>query len=565
MKNFLMCTALGLGGVAILTSPALAQVPGSADAGRAQDRLEDRAVLPDVGQAVEIEDPILQDVPANAENIKFTLTSISLEGVNAYNDNQIGYLYENKLGTTISLEDVYAIAASLTRKYRNEGYILTQVVVPPQTIEGGQVRLRVVEGFVDKIVIEGANTSEEAELIRSYADRIRTGGAVNIRNLEKYLLLINDLPGVTARSILSPSRATTGASDLRIIVSRDYYEALLGVDNYGSRYLGPVQFTAAGSLNSLLGYNEQITGQFVAATDIDEYELAYGSLSYEMPIFSYGTILRTFLSHSDTEPGYTLESLNVHGRSTAMGVGVEHPFIRSRSQNLSGRLQLDWRKAESSSDVLASTEDNIRALRIGGRYEFLDTMIGVGINSIDVEFSRGLDVLGASNAGDSNLTRSAADGSDFKKVNAEVQRLQRVTSDVNLLLAARGQLSNAALLSSEEFGVGGINYGRGYEPSEIVGEDGYATKAELQWNQPFAWNLVEDYQIYGFYDFGKVWNDDATTSDDDESLASAGAGLRADFPNAFQAGAGIAFPLTRDVETQNDTDPRFYFNLYKSF
>ena len=151
-------------------------------------------------------------------------------------------------------------------------------------------------------------------------------------------------------------------------------------------------------------------------------------------------------------------------------------------------------------------------LRLGTRYEFVDTLITAGANTIDLEASKGLNIFGASQEGDANMTRSEGDP-QFSKLELDVQRLQRVTGSVNLLLAGRGQWSSNALLSSEEFSIGGINSGRGYDPSEISGDQGLSGKVELQWKEPVALDksFVESYQLFGFYDIGRVWNDDATT------------------------------------------------------
>lgn len=575
MKHILKLSACGfMMGLCLQSNNAQAQaIPsqlqpsqGIVDPSRVEDRFDEQTI-PDLGESVEVQRARPQGAPPNAENITFELRNLTIEGVGAYTGDDLAYLYQDQLGTTVSLADVYTIANRLTNKYRNEGFILTQVVVPPQTIDGGNVKLRVVEGFVDRIVVEGDDDASALNFIQQYANRINTGGALNIADLEKYLLLINDLPGVSARSILSPSSNLPGASDLRIIVERKAYDALLGIDSFGSRYLGPIQLTAAGSLNSFFGNNEQITGQFVYAPfGNNNDELAFGAVSYEQPINNLGTTARAFISHSDTEPGYDIDIFDVRGRSTTYGAGVEHPVLRSRTKNFYVRGQFDIRNVDSQSNIDVTRKDRIRTLRIGGRYEFLDTLFGVGINSLDAEFSKGLDVFGASNKGDNALTRPAADPS-FAKLNVSVQRLQRITSDVNLLVAANGQLANDALLSSEEFGVGGIGVGRGFDASEIIGDDGYSTKVELQWKDPIksAFSGIEDYTAYTFWDFGKVWNDDATISDDDDLLASVGFGVRANLINNFEGGLLMAVPLTRRVQTMEDEDPRYYFNLSKRF
>lgn len=558
---------IGFGGLA-MSHEAHAQINSQADAGRVEEQFQQDLEIPDLGEGVEVQRAIIQNAPANADQIRFTLNNLEIEGVSAYEGSQLDPLYRSKLGTTISLADVYAIANALTNKYRNEGYILTQVVVPPQTIEGGSVKLRVVEGYIDRVVVEGEDDASALALVTKYAGRINTGGALNLKNLEKYLLLINDLPGVSARSILSPSRTQPGASDLRVIVERNPFDALLGADNFGSRYLGPVQLTAGASANSFFGNNEQITGQFVTAPfGNNSPELMFGALSYQQPINSLGTKVRAFFSRSHTEPGFDIDQFNVGGRSTSYGAGLEHPVIRSRTKNLYIRGQFDIRDVNSKSDIDITRKDRVRAVRIGGRYEFLDTaLFGIGINSIDIEYAKGLDVFGSSDKGDGDLTRPAGDP-QFSKLNFGVQRLQRLTSDLNLLVGVNGQLSNNAQLSSEEFGVGGVNVGRGYDASEIVGDDGYSAKVELQWDEPFetGFSVVEDYEIYGFWDFGKVWNDDSTTTDNDNSLASTGVGVRANLINNIEGGAAIALPLTRNVQTMSDRDPRYYFNISRRF
>lgn len=537
-----------------------------ANPSRVEDQFTTQTLAPDISQRVEVKDAILQKMPSNAADIKFTLTGLQIEGVGAYSEADLAPFYQDKIGETVSLADIYRISSAITNKYRNDGYILTQIIIPPQTIDGGIVHLKAVEGFVDKITVEGEGQESAQKLIRAYANNIHTQGALNVRDLEKFLLLINDLPGVDARSILSPSKTQAGASDLRIIIERDPYDALLSLDNYGSRYLGPVQVGAAGSLNSFFGQNERITTQIVVAPEIGTgYELAYGALGYMQPIWTHGTMLKLSASNTFTDPGYNLDEFNVSGRSQFMSIAVEHPFIRTRARNLYGHVSFDWRNVESKNDLEATRRDHLRVLRAGGRFEFLDTFLNAGINNLNLEISKGLNILGSSEEGDLRLSRTAGDPT-FTKLNAGIQRIQRVTSGINVLMSVQGQWASSALLASEEFGIGGFNSGRGYDPSEIVGDDGIAGKLELQWNEPYKAPIFEDYQLYSFYDIGKVWNKDATTSaGKQDSIASAGFGLRADFANDIEAGAAVAFPLTRDVETQQDKDPRFYFSINRRF
>lgn len=552
------------------THSASAQVPNTAETtaspGRAQKQFEKRELVPQVGPNVEVKNLILQNVPEGAENITFQLTGITLDGASAYKQGALESFYADKIGTTISLADVYAIATALTNKYRNDGYILTQVVVPPQTIESGDVHLQVVEGYIDQVIVEGTESENELSLIRHYASHIRTGQALNVRDLERYLLLINDLPGVEARSVLSPSKTQTGAADLLITVSRDPIDGLLAIDNFGSRYLGPDQATAAVSFNSLLNLNEKITLEAVGAPirRREQNELAYIALEYDQPVWDEGTKLLLSANHINTQPGYDLKIFKVKGRSDYFDIKLDHPLIRSRSTNLNIYTQFDWRDVYSK-NILDTSADHIRSFRFGTTYQFLDTIFGVGVNQINLEISKGVALWNGDKGSNTNASRPLGDPTYFKG-NLDIQRLQRITSHVNLLVAGRGQWAAAPLLSAEEFGVGGFDIGRAYDTSEIVGDDGVAGKIELQWDKPYRWDFMPNYQLFGFYDAGTVWNQDATTSNlKQETRTSAGFGIRTDFTDTVKGGAAVAFPLNHDIQTENDNNPRVYLNLSKTF
>lgn len=544
----------------------------AADAGRFDQTVRERtAEAPRTDISAMPSGGAIAQAPPGAEKIRFTLDNLELEGVTAYNEAELREVYGASLGQNISLADLYEIAARLTTKYRNDGYILTQIVVPPQTIEKGTARLQVVEGRIDRITVEGPAAEQSAlPLIRSYTRTIPSGTTVrplNNKDLERALLLINDLPGLSARSIISPSATVTGAADLTILVERKSYDATVGIDNYGSRYLGRWQGNASASANSFFGLNERISGQVVYAPHraLNDRELAYFAGTYAQPIGPYGTSVALNYSYTNTEPGLNLRDFDVFGQSQYWAATVAHPIIRSRNMNLSSRVTFDARNAKNKNNIPDPRKDEIRALRVGGRFDALDNIFSGGVSTVDVQVARGVSWLGASSKGDAQLTRERGDP-EFTKFEAEAQRLQRLAPGWNILLGITGQLSDSPQLASEEFGVGGISYGRGYDPSEIVGDSGYAGKVELQWNPEWSLpNLVNAPQVFTFWDGGKAYNRDSTTGSDVESLTSAGLGFRADIGPALQTEFFVAKPLTRDVQTEGDTDPRFYVSVSRKF
>lgn len=558
------CAILLLGTADIVR--AQETLPGSASPGRVRNQIQNLELDQKVVPQVDVPEIRVEGAPAGADNIRFVLKTVTLEGVNAYSQDELAPIYANDIGQTITLTRLYEIAGEITRKYRNDGYIITQTVVPVQTIEGGDAKLLVVEGALDQIIVEGDVNERDGLRIRQIADKLKNSQPLSSKDMERYLLLINDLPGVSARSIIGPSATANGRADMRVIVTRDPYSFLAGIDNYGSAFLGPWEIAGAAQFNNILGLNDSIVAQMVTAPYDDE--LYYTYLAYGLPLNAEGTKLTLDLTYSDTEPGFTARALGAEGFSTMWGATLEHPFIRSRNENLTARLRFDMESSSTKSDIIgASTDDDIRSARIGARYEKLSTLIGTSVNMIDVQLSQGLDVFHASDEGDSDLSRLDGDP-QYTKFEAEITRLQRIVKDFNVLVGVKGQVANSPLLSPEEFGVGGMSYGygRGYDPSEITGDNGVAAKVEVQWNTHMFDGTIESLQVFGFYDVGTVWNKDATTpADERNSVASTGLGLRSRITPSITADATVAFPMTADVATEGDTDPRYFVSLVSRF
>ncbi len=137
------------------------QIPATVEPGRIEDAFEEQA------QPKSTFEPMIQEgeeiaPPAEAPTVTFTLASIVVEGSTVYEPGDFTPLYKELVGTEISLADVYKVASDISAKYRSDGYILSRAIVPPQTIEGGQVKLQAVEGFINEVIIEGDSSVARA-------------------------------------------------------------------------------------------------------------------------------------------------------------------------------------------------------------------------------------------------------------------------------------------------------------------------------------------------------------------------------------------------------------------
>lgn len=503
---------------------------------------------------------IMMEDDAGARQIKgdvrFKLNSVGLEESTVFGPAELEHLYKDYVGTEIALDTLNKIAADITSYYRNEGYILTRAVVPPQRIAGGNVKIRVVEGFVNEVRVEGERADDP--LIRQYADKIRASKPLDVEKLERYLLLMEDLPGVEARAVLQPSPDVQGASDIVVNITRKPVEFSATLDNRGSRFLGPEQLGVTAAFNDLLSMNDQ-TQVRVVNSILDPNELVYGEVRHEQQLGTEGTKLVVSASHVETRPEFTLEPFDIVGKSTAFSAGVSHPILRSRRANWFVNGDFTARNVNVDSLDLDLYYDKTRVFGVGTSYDFVDSLSSV--NRIEAKLHKGM----AFGTQIENQFQSRANGkASFTKVTAKASRIQPISGPWSAYAAASGQYSADPLLASEEFSLGGAEFGSAYDSAEITGDSGAAARVELQYNQA-PQTFVSQYQLYGFYDIGRVWNRSPIPGSENphDSLSSTGLGLRFNVNESVSGGLEGALPLTRKVATfgEDGADPRVFFNL----
>ena len=389
--------------------------------------------------------------------------------------------------------------------------------------------------------------------------------------MERYLLLSGDLAGADAEGTLSPSPTTPGAANLAIEIEHDPVDGFVTVDNRGSEFIGPYLGTAGIAANSLLGFYEQFS--LLASTSLETEELLFVEGSVAVPVSTEGTTLSFRFNASRSEPDeiLTLVGTNPESESYSGTVALDHPIIRSREENLRAGLSFTVRDSETEQDVLGfrltTADDRVVVGRGRLTYDFVDELLGV--NLLDVQVSQGFDAFDATDGTDpGDITSRANARPDFTTLNFTASRLQRLTQGLGLFVEVRGQVASAPLPSSEEFGVGGAIIGRGYDPSEIVGDSGLAGKIELQYGERVDEEFLDSFQVYGFWDAGIVWNRGGNDfeQDDDDTLASAGAGVRLDINEHISANFEVASQLGRgSASNDGDNETRALFGVTARF
>ncbi len=505
--------------------------------------------------------------PAAAKTVHFKLTDVSVEGVTVYPADTFRPIYADKIGQVVSLADVYDWAEAITRRYRGDGYIISLAVVPAQHIHGGVVRITVLEGYVAKVTVQGPTSPR----LHEYAEKLTEVRPLTSAVLERYLLLANELPGMTVRSVFAPSEGVPGAADVTLVTTRKTIDGSAEVDNHGTKYIGPWQDTESVGVNNIFGHDERIVFRYAGVSSLRELNLF--DLSGSMPIDGDGDSVVIEGTRTRGRPGYLLAKFDPHTSGDSFSIAAQRALIRSRIENLTAVVTFSYQDAITDLEFFGpdrppSSNDKIRALRASASYNNIDPWGGT--NSLSAEFSQGLPIFDASRNGRPNPSRPNGDAV-FTKYTMNVSRLQTIDAKDSLLLAISEQYAfGDSLLSSEQFGVGGAQFGRGYDPSEITGDNGLAGKLEFQHNEQFTLLQPRLAQFYGFYDWGLVGNNFVGNGQPAKAtLASLGAGVRLNLEDGLVSSLELAKPLTRpvaaDVGVEDPKGLHVYFSLLYSF
>lgn len=501
--------------------------------------------------------PASVDVPDAAKGVIFKFNRLNLVGVSAFSEAELSDIYRPYLDQEVSLEVVWTIAGAITERYLNKGYFLSRAYVPAQQIDEGVVTIEVIEGHISAVELD--DELADRSLLQQLFERLQGFKPVKAYDLESFMLQLNALPGVRFRGLLEPlADAPAGFTKLSLQPIPESRNVSLLADNFGSNFLGPYQ-TSALYEESLIPLQQT---RVTAATSLPVKELKYVAVSHQIPLIPDWQIELSG-SYVTSNPGDSLEDSDIQSDSAQLGVGVTWQPIRLRQENLI--LSAELRGKNTDGDILGNeplTRDRIRTASARVAYDRGDGLSGYNYATLSV--NRGLSILGASDAGDSNLSRAEADP-DFTTVNFSYTRLQSLPGDLLAVAQVGGQLASGPLFSSEEFGYGGPVFGRAYDPSEFTGDHGVAASLELRYQGIPEWQEVS-VSPYAFYDIGKVWNEDSGGVD--ESAATAGLGLRFRHSYGLSANVGLAWPLTQDIENPiygGSRSPRLLLQLGHQF
>lgn len=493
-----------------------------------------------------IEAPRPSPVPRAVEELSFTIKDIKIVGVTIYRPTVLRPLYRSLIGKSVHLSDVIHVAEAIEAKYRADGYVLTRAYVPAQSVSNGVFTIRVVEGYVAAVSVTGGTEDSRRRVERLLA-AVPNSRPLRLDVIEDALLRANNLPGVGVSGLLRPSPTEPGASDLVATISSQRVTTILSVDNRGAVLTDVWTASADLAIRSPFGEGGVLLLDVAAAPDKPHIRNSIAG-KYIYPLTDSGLLLTLSALNSHGQPAGDIAGADFVSDNQAYGVRLSYPLIVTRSSTLTLDGGFTVQNALLHEPSLAVFDhDQWRELDVALIYQQNGFLKGVTTATLDA--TQGLDIFGASPAGDVNVSHLGA-VPDFTKLSGVVRRIQEIYGPVSVAVTGTGQYAFQPLYVGEEISFGGAQIGRGYDPAAITGDMGVGGDAELRYRLDITGRHIDsppvtisDAELYAFYDVAKVWDHSGPVTPN--FLESDGFGARTVLDEKLSLGLEAAFPQIR--------------------
>ena len=477
-----------------------------------------------------------------------------------------------------AINQLQAIAGRVADYYHAKGLVLAQAFVPAQTVSDGTVAVAVLVGKLEAVKVVGNKHYSTRVLLRPFKKLV--GQPVDKDEVESALLTVTGYPGMTAFGVLAAGREL-GTTDLTLRVQREKPVSLdVSMDNEGVAVSGQYRAQVGVTVNDPLGLADQLqlSGMYAFDPSGKDEHGAYGGASYSVPVFSP----RDFLELSYFTNAYVvgglgadLQLINPKGKASVGELGYRHDFAPSRLGSASLGVAFDVKRASFSANNTELFKDDLSTVHADFNWNRIDTRFR-GINQLLLSYEHGFkNVLGSLGDYDPNLTPRAsrldATGA-FNKSLVSLERLQRITSNVSLLLHVQGQETSDPLVSLEQLSLAGPDAVRAYSVADVLVDKGGIGTAELIVGAPGFANRPafgdrtwgQELQFSVFVDYAAGWLNDyvpgTSVIPQYVNLGGWGGAIQFNVPGRVFARIDVATPMTAR-RPGNGRDPQYFFRL----
>ncbi|WP_095111039.1 ShlB/FhaC/HecB family hemolysin secretion/activation protein [Pseudomonas sp. Irchel 3E20] len=478
-----------------------------------------------------------------------TIKKLNIEGGTIYPLEDVAQAYQPLLGHEVTLAQLIEATRAVTRRYQDDGYLLSYAFLPQQSFDGGVVRVVLVEGYIKDYQLQG-DIGRVSDYFEQLVAKLKAERPLTRATFERYTTLMSRIPGITVQAQVPPPGTTDGAAYLIAQASRKPFTSSLNTTDDNRN--GPQALLGLTSnAHTAMAEQVSVSGLFPPGDDHEHYY----RLDYSQFLNAEGTQLSLYGSRYRADPGTHVQlanglQLKPHRENDRYSIGLTHPFIASPTEvlNLSSRFYaVNDKTRYQVVGYPLSVEDktDIRALAFEGDWRKAnETQLRILSGGV----YQGIDSLGA------NSDNRAYD-LDFIRLRLSGVQSDKFFSNWQGVLSAALYWTQDTLPDSERAVFGGQNFGRGYPDDQASGDKGWGVAYEVNYshNRDSTWLRI--LQPYVVLDRSKAWFNDLPVKGND--LSSAAIGLRFGDAKYYNIALEAAKPLADEALDTFNRKPRY--------
>jgi hemolysin activation/secretion protein len=433
------------------------------------------------------------------EPIRFEISRFEVSGNTLLSQGEVQDALAPYLGAGRDFGDVQRALEALEALYHARGYKLVTVQLPEQELNGGVVRLRVVQTRVRQVQVGGNRWFSSAN-IRASLPTLRPGETPDFDKVSANLRLVNENPAKKVGLSLAGG-AVDDEVDARVDVADERpWKVMLNADNTGTEATGETHAGVLLQHAKLWGRDDVGTLQYTTTAERPD-RVAVWSAGYHMPLYALGDSVDLFASYSNVDSGSVnagLFDLAVSGKGAVYGARYNHILPRRGDYQARVVYGLDLKayknnvifggqnfgndvtvhpvslgyvgsatKPDGQADFSLAVLQNLAGGRRGGAADFAAVRAGAKASYTMLRFS-----------------------ASFANV---------IGHDWQTRVLVNGQITGDALVPGEQFGAGGSTTVRGFGERDLATDSGVVSNVELT-TPNLCTRALWQCRLLGFYD-----------------------------------------------------------------
>ena len=488
------------------------------------------------------------DVPGNPQELQELLT-------------------DQAIGKPLTIDDVSAIKSTISTYYRNHHRPVVVVLALKQKVKHQTLQLVVLESCVDQVFFTG-NEWFRSSVLRRYV-HLKKGSKIDSQQLARDLEFMNRNPFRVTNAILRPGQER-GTTDIEFQThDRFPFRFYGGGDNTGIESTGSGRLFIGFNWGDALLQDQLLSYQYTTSTEFGRFYAHTADWKIPLP---WKHLIHFFGGYSRIRPKMSIKGMRNKGEAYQVSGRYVIPLPSARFYLHDIVWGADYKHTNTN---LVFSDLTL----IGSSVIIAQCVLGYEGQYKRAPFTVDLEGHWFISPGDifPNQTDQAYQTLRAGAESTYTYLRTRIASifDVNfgsIAIDSRLQLSSSNLLSSEQFGLGGLYTVRGYEERDLNTDNAFMFSIEWRtptlhvFHHPNFKKLTDDLKFYLFLDYGVGWNHKRSSPEVNTFLLGVGPGMRYVLSPYLSCRVDWGVKLHQPPDVLSDKPlSRVYFSIIGSF